>query len=286
MSSNIFINGLTPLGGSLKESITTSLSTPTGSSGGGGGGSPPVATPSGTTRSLDSAAETNSISITAANFGTLDSQKFALSAWVKQEATDNGAAYLAVGPTASANSWFIGFAGATHPYPGALFGYFYNAAAALESNVLASTSTFTNSNGWNHFYMVIDTTQAVEADRVKIYYNGIEESVYKDGVGTSSANYPSLNANINTAYTEIRIGKFGDTSGVDGKWFDLAFYSSTLPAIGDVYVDTDPIDITGITGLHSLLNLNEGTTITDDSVLGSGKWVNNGLTASTNLPNS
>ena len=62
--------------------------------------------------------------------------------------------------------------------------YFYNQQT---STTIQTTRKFRDTNGWYHWVIAWDTTQATASDRVKIYVNGVQETLF----GTS--NYPGQN---------------------------------------------------------------------------------------------
>ena len=55
---------------------------------------------------------------------------------------------------------------------------------------LTPTRVFRDIASWYHLVVVFDTTQATEADRVKLYINGVQETSF------STATYPSQNLNL------------------------------------------------------------------------------------------
>jgi hypothetical protein len=102
---------------------------------------------------------------------------------------------------------------------------------------------------WLHVVVAIDTTQATNVDRVKIYFNGELQS-------HASTNYPSLNFNaITNPTTEWRIGYStgGGSNYLDGYLSEFVFIDGTaLTPTSFAEADEDsgiwkPIDVSGLT---------------------------------------
>ena len=55
---------------------------------------------------------------------------------------------------------------------------------------LIPNKLFRDTSGWYHLVVAFDTTQATEADRVKMYVNGVQITSF------STATYPSQNLNL------------------------------------------------------------------------------------------
>ena len=124
--------------------------------------------------------DTEYLSRTPANSAS-STRKFTMSAWVKRNA-----------------------AGATFPVFGARSGvnsddsFGFTSGDKLEFMVdwtndgwLVSSDTFTSTD-WIHVLVAVDTTQATDTNRVKIYLNGTQITSFGGGGGGSSA-YPSQN---------------------------------------------------------------------------------------------
>ena len=77
-----------------------------------------------------------------------------------------------------------------------------------------------DTSGWYHFVIQLDTTQATEADRAKIYINGVLQTTFDTAI------YPSQNheAGINSAGTH-KIGAFPE-AGDNGNFWYLDGYLS------------------------------------------------------------
>jgi len=77
-----------------------------------------------------------------------------------------------------------------------------------DNNSLVTNRVFRDTSAWYHFVVAIDTTQATEANRVKVYVNGVQETSF------SASEYPAQDTNL--------------TIGVSGYTWSWGAYSSTL----------------------------------------------------------
>ena len=102
------------------------------------------------------------------------------------------------------------------------------------------TRTFRDPSAWYHIVVAMDTTQATDTNRLKIYINGVLETAYEG----SSASLPSLDEDtwINSTNPQI-IGKSQTYDGlyggsmamvqfVDGQQLTPAYFGSTDTASG------------------------------------------------------
>ena len=102
------------------------------------------------------------------------------------------------------------------------------------------TRTFRDTSAWYHIVVAMDTTQATDTNRLKIYINGVLETAYEG----SSASLPSLDEDtwINSTNPQI-IGKSQTYDGlyggsmamvqfVDGQQLTPAYFGSTDTASG------------------------------------------------------
>jgi hypothetical protein len=102
----------------------------------------------------------------------------------------------------------------------------YNYTGSYNLN-FATTQLFRDVGGWYHIVLKMDTTQATEADRVKIYVNGDEVTSF------STSNYPSQNFEtlVNSAASH-RIGRNFDTAvsnkSLDGYVAEVNFVDSPI----------------------------------------------------------
>jgi hypothetical protein len=71
-----------------------------------------------------------------------------------------------------------------------------------DAYVVVSTPRYRDASGWYHIVLAVDTTQATASNRVKIYVNGVQVTVF------DTATYPSQNTDtiVNSA-VEHNIGR-------------------------------------------------------------------------------
>jgi hypothetical protein len=83
------------------------------------------------------------------------------------------------------------------------------------SGLLVGTRVFRDPSAWYHFVIVVDTTQAVANERIRIYVNGQRENNF------SSEAYPSLNTDTdwNLSGEKMWIGIDPSGSGYNGEYY-------------------------------------------------------------------
>jgi hypothetical protein len=100
--------------------------------------------------------------------------------------------------------------------------HFFNNSIRLQTyNVQYRTTSavYRDTSAWMHVVCAVDTTQAIAANRIKLYVNGIEQTSF------SASNDPALNADfyINSA-NEHRLGSIQqDNAYADGYMSDVYF---------------------------------------------------------------
>lgn len=117
---------------------------------------------------------------------------------------------------------------------------------------------------WHHLYFLYDSTQLTPANRAAIYVDGALASY-------ESAFYPALNEPCDDYGSNFRVGSFG--SGADGKLFQPAAFSGTLPPVSSLYASGVHKPVSGLSGLFSLLNGANGN-VESDALL--SDWTKNG----------
>ena len=99
---------------------------------------------------------------------------------------------------------------------------FYNYAGAVVQWNIATNQVFRDPSAWYHIVAAVDTTQATDSNRIKIYVNG--EQVTSLGTAT----YPSQNTDGLFNYTnEHYIGSNRGTSFFDGYLAEVFFIDGT-----------------------------------------------------------
>ena len=97
---------------------------------------------------------------------------------------------------------------------------FYSTLANSSVFALASNARFESNTGWYHVVAVIDTTQTVPSERIKLYVNGVRITQW------ASTTFPSLNATIpfvNSSAFETRIGGIVTYGSYDGYMTEINF---------------------------------------------------------------
>ena len=163
------------------------------------------------------------------------------------------------------------------------FGIYFNSDNTLHFKGVDGGSThtffgtnrvFRDTNAWYHLYIGVDSTQATESDRFKIYVNGVQETSF------SSSTYPNQNRDFALGVDGsinylLYIGRYGNSSSnyfdglishfhyVDGSVIAHTQFGSTDSTTGDWKINTSPtISSYGTAGF---LILTDGMTITDQS---------------------
>ena len=132
------------------------------------------------------------------------------------------------------------------------------------------TRTFRDTSAWYHIVVAMDTTQATDTNRLKIYINGVLETAYEG----SSASLPSLDEDtwINSTNPQI-IGKSQTYDGlyggsmshihfIDGTAYDATAFGETDATTGEWEAKTSPSVTYGTNGFFIL---KDGNGITDQS---------------------
>jgi len=147
-------------------------------------------------------------------------------------------------------------------------------------------------NGFYHFVISVDTTQATESNRVKIYVNGVQETSF------STATYPSQNDDIkvpdgsHTMYIGTFTGsaQFWDGSMthvhfIDGTAYDASTFGETDATTGIWKPKTAPSVTYGTNGFFLKFE-NSGAFGTDSSGNGNNFTVNGTMTQTIDTPSN
>ena len=148
---------------------------------------------------------------------TTNRKTWTWSGWVKRGQISASSRNLFVATDNTTASTIFGF-GAYSTAPNDTL-YFYTDASA---KLLYTTALFRDPSAWYHVVVAVDTTQATEANRVKLYVNGTQQTV----TGT----YPAQNADLQVNSTTYRhnIGSYYGTSAFyDGYMTEINFVDGT-----------------------------------------------------------
>ena len=155
----------------------------------------------------------------------------------------------------------------------------WNASSAQFT--LSTTQVLRDVSAWYHMVVACDTTQATASNRVKLYLNGSQITAF------DTANYPSLNANLNYNTTDpYWIGRsYGST--YNNKYLS-EFYSIDGQALdptsfGEFDSDSGiwkPIAYTGTYGTNGFfLEFKDSSALGDDSSTNGNDFTVNNLTS-------
>ena len=143
----------------------------------------------------------------------------------------------------------------------------YN-SGATSLGYFITNRKFQDNSGWYHLVIKSDTTQSTEADRFKLYINGVQTTSF------STATYPNQNAtdNINLAGNTQYIGGAASSqyfNGVmshviycDNYAYDASSFGETDSTTGEWKINTSPSVTYGTNGFYLL---KDGNSLTDQS---------------------
>ena len=133
-----------------------------------------------------------------------------------------------------------------------------------------TTRKLRDPSAWYHVVVAVDSTQATDTNRVKIYLNGVQETVF------GTANYPTQNMDfaISTSADTMKFGSGGQSpsnyfNGVmshvnftDGYVYQASEFGETDSTTGEWKIKTSPSVTYGINGCFIL---KDGNSVTDQS---------------------
>ena len=197
--------------------------------------------------------------LTKTNSGAGSETKGTFSAWVK------------ISELGDDNTIFHEFQSSGEFFSIKLKGGDFQVIAQANSSAFINVRTnaiYRDVSGWYNFVVAIDSTQGTEADRVKMYVNGVQETSF------STATYPSPSANcrINANNEQQTIGGAVNSEyfnglmshihWVDGTAYDASAFGSTDSTTGEWKINTSPSVTYGTNGFFILKN---GNSLTDES---------------------
>ena len=195
--------------------------------------------------------------------GNGNGQIFTLSCWIKRSKINDYGQIFSMG-TGTADGFNFGFNnsnkllfeswdGSTNP--------------KIETNRL-----FRDISAFYHLVLAVDTTQGTEANRVKIYVNGVQET------SLATSTYPAQNYTFPGTNQSSDIAKVGYTTlagswtyfdgvmshihWIDGTQYAASTFGSTDSTTGEWTINTSPSATYGTNGFFIL---KDGNTITDSS---------------------
>ena len=182
------------------------------------------------------------------------------SVWLKRSGLGADNYFVAQG-TDSNNNWTMGF-----DNNDVLFMWNYVSGFQIR---FTTNRKFRDTNSWYHIMLAVDTTQNTEADRVKIYVNGVQETSF------SVSTYPSQDFDtiVNSTTGSFYVGNYVQGSGhyngcmshvhfCDGSALAPTVFGSTDSTTGEWKINTSPSFTPGTNGFTIL---KDGNTVTDQS---------------------
>jgi len=173
---------------------------------------------------------------------TSNRKTWTYSAWCKRSKLSSSDIIILFGARADANDNFW-------------FGFQYD-NFRIKNKIGGTTKTLTtnrlfrDSSAWYHIVISMDTTQATDSNRTKIYINGVQETSF------STEEYPSLNADTPVNYSSSPFTIGDDGTGAyyfDGYMAEVCLIDGTAldpTSFGEFDEDTGiwkPIDVSGLT---------------------------------------
>ena len=208
--------------------------------------------------------------------GAGNQKKFTISCWVKRATITPGASQTILSNYADVNN----FGNFTLNTSDKLS--FVNRDGGTFNTNIATTRLFRDPSSFYHVVLSVDTTQSTDTNRIKMYVNGVQETLF------STSTYPDQNTDLkfNTTATT----NFGSWSGsaqyADGYYSELCFINDAQLAadqFGEFDEDSGiwkPIDVSGLTFGNNGFYLDfEDSSALGNDANGSNNFTVNNLTA-------
>jgi hypothetical protein len=164
-------------------------------------------------------------------------------------------------------------------------------ASIGDTYVLVTTQVFRDPSSWYHLVWAVDTTQATDTNRAKLYVNGVQITAF------NSSSYPTLDylTQFNLASRLNRIGARSDASDLlDGYLTEVNFIDGqalTPSSFGETNATTgawSPIAYAGSYGTNGFyLNFSDNTSTTTlgEDQAGSNDWTLNNFSVTAGAGN-
>ena len=158
----------------------------------------------------------------------------------------------------------------------------YTSGSATFSVILGSNNEHRDISAWYHLVVAYDSAQGTDSNRVKIYVNGVLQTVFQ------AATYPNQNVvtTLPVDGTRIELGRTTDNQFFNGYFAEVVLIDGTALAptsFGEFDSDTPtvwkPIDVSGLTRGDQGFYLD----FEDSSALGNDKGGSNNFGTVTNL---
>ena len=159
----------------------------------------------------------------------------------------------------------------------------------ITSVSLSAPGVLRDPNAWYHIVAALDSTESANADKVKLYINGIQQTL-------SGSTFPSSAIGFNNSGSKFNIGKsdryanfdFDGTMShyhfIDGTAYPASTFGSTDSVTGQWKINTSPSVTYGDQGFFIL---KDGNSVTDQSGEGNNLTVSTGtLTQTEDCPSN
>jgi len=216
------------------------------------------------------------ITHTPSNGGTPGTQKFTLSFWIKRSKLSSTQRFLGAYTSGNLNTNATFNSNDTFQ--------FYNRNTSAGDKYFVTNRKFRDTNAWYHFVIAIDTTLSTEANRVKFYLNGVEETSFSE-VYEPPQNYEyrwgeALAMNIGQPGTNADYfdGSISHFHYIDGTQYSASDFGETDSTTGEWKIKTD-VSVTY--GNDGYFILKDGNSVTDQSGNGNNFTVGGGTLTKT-----
>ncbi len=198
---------------------------------------------------------------TPSNGGTPGTQTFTLSFWIKRSKLSSTQRFLGAYTSANLNTNATFNSNDTFQ--------FYNRNTNAGDKYFVTNRKFRDTNAWYHFVIAIDTTLSTEADRVKFYVNGVEETSFSE-VYEPPQNYEyrwgealAMNIGVRDATnSDFFDGSMSHFHYIDGTQYSASDFGETDSTTGEWKIKTSPSVTYGNDGYFIL---KDGNSVTDQS---------------------
>ena len=206
-------------------------------------------------------------------YGSAGNRKtMTFSFWIKRSNLSTNQYPMSIYDSGSGNQADMRFAATTD-----VFRMYATGTDATPRVHLVTDRVFRDTSAWYHMVWEIDTTQATESDRVKLYVNGVQETSF------STETYPAQNTDLRWNGTSgstggvTNIGAINGGNSIDGYMAEVCFIDGTAldpTSFGEFDEDTGiwkPIDVSGLTfGTNGFYLDFEDSAALGDDVSGNG----------------
>jgi hypothetical protein len=150
-------------------------------------------------------------------------------------------------------------------------------------NLDTTIAVFRDPSAWYHVVIAIDTTQATAANRLKIYVNGVQQSVTTDANYTLNADTPINNNVAQNIGRDLVIpggyfdGYLAEVNFIDGQALTPSSFGETSPSTG-VWIPKKYTGTYGTNGFYLPFKDNASTTTLGSDFSGnSNNWTTNNI---------